>query len=80
MLSLRETAIGYIRGWELVGVNLVGVDIFSECLVDGLVEAGKQLEQGFSSAATDQHGQAIMSVGGGGGTTNGGGTLTVISP
>ena len=55
MLSLRETAIGYIRGWELVGVNLVGVDIFSECLVDGLVEAGEQLEQGFSSA-TDQHG------------------------
>jgi len=54
-----------------VGVSLVGVDIFSECLVDGLVEAGEQLEQGFSSA-TDQHGQAIMSVGGGGDTTNGG--------
>ena len=53
-----------------MGVNLVGVDIFGEGLVDGLVEAGEQLGQGFASAA-DQHGQAVMSVGGGGNTTNG---------
>lgn len=51
-------------------VDFVGVDVFGERLVDGLVEAGEQLGQGFASAS-DQHGQAVMSVGGGGDTTNG---------
>ena len=44
-------------------INFVGVDIFGERFVDGLVETGEQLGQGFVLAA-DQHGQAIMSVGG----------------
>ena len=51
-------------------VDLVGVDVFGERLVDGLVEAGEQLGQGLAPAA-DQHGQAIVSVGGGSDTTNG---------
>src|ERR1019366_9062787 len=47
-------------------VDLVGVDVFGE----RLVEAGEQLGQGLAPAA-DQHGQAIVSVGGGSDTTNG---------
>lgn len=51
------------------GIDLVGVDVVSKRLVDSLIEAGEQLDQGFASAA-NQHGQAIMSVGGSGNTTD----------
>ena len=56
--------------WTLELVNLVGVDIFGKGLIDGLVEAGEQLGEGFASAA-DKHCQTVMSVGSGGNTTDG---------
>src|SRR5260370_980772 len=44
-------------------IDFVGIDVFGERFVDGLIETSEQLGQVFASAA-DQHGQAIMSFGG----------------
>jgi hypothetical protein len=52
-----------------LGIYFVGIDVFSERFVDGLIETSEQLGQGFASAA-DQHSQAIISVGGGGDATD----------
>ena len=52
-----------------LGIDFVGIDVFSERFVDGLIETSEQLGQGFASAA-DQHSQAIISVGGGGDTAH----------
>jgi len=43
------------------GVDLVGVDIFRERLVDGPIEAHQKLHQGFIST-TDQHSQTSILV------------------
>ena len=55
---------------QLAGVDLVGIDVVGERLVDGLVEANEELRE-ILATASDQHGQAVMSVGGGGNTANG---------
>jgi len=55
---------------QLAGVDLVGIDVIGERLVDSLVDAKEKLSEIFAAAA-DQHGQAVMSVGGCGNTTNG---------
>src|SRR5712691_2757710 len=55
---------------QLAGVDLVGIDVVGERLVDGLVEANEELCE-ILATASDQHGQAVMSVGGGGNTANG---------
>ena|SRR6266516_37671 len=55
---------------QLSGVDLVGIDVVGERLVDGLVEANEELRE-ILATASDQHGEAVMSVGGGGDATNG---------
>ena len=53
----------------LLRLELFCVDVFGERFVDGLVQSGEQLGEGFAGTA-DQHGQAIMSVGGHGDAAN----------
>src|SRR5271170_67043 len=50
-------------------VDFVSVDVFGECFVDGLIEAGEQLSQSLAPAAYE-HGQGAIFVAGRGDTTN----------
>ena len=50
-------------------INLVSEDTHGECLVDSLVEAGKQLKQAFTTAA-NQHVIGTVFIRGGGDTTH----------
>ena len=52
-----------------LGVDLVRADSVRERFLDGLIEAGEQLEQAFTAAA-HQHGVGAVFIGGRGNTTD----------
>jgi hypothetical protein len=54
--------------YEGMKIRVRGVDL-GECFVDSQVKPDEQLSQGLSAAA-NEHGQVVMSVGGGGDTAN----------